>query len=498
MLIPKGYHPVTWTEILEKFRPAMPSLGPALYRHLNLPESAVLPRITALEQKALIQFALSPSGQPSVFIAPGTDQGFAPYASENEHAFANALVSFWDLTGKFDAKDGHIVSASTDVGGVPLGFIIRTPEKDLAVAASVAWTLRDKGLITEDEHGMFHGASKAQVMEWIRENGICDFCSVAQPSLATVHVDSFMLIPEVEHESIGGWAACDVCHQLILKNRRRDLLQRSIAANGKHSIAEMEQIAELALKDLHNRFWKVWDRARQAPELPKLVVPHWQMALDQKVNAINELKLFEQLSPSHPKIREIQWIDLQTDLTVLRLAEVYSFSAETMHAIITGSQSIPCESSLKSVEIPNVRAGWFWFAEPFPIASSPIASDTTAALLWSWATDTKTPTLRFSAYVIDEKGVKKKGQILPSGKWIWPVTLSFHEMLALNTQLYRDAYGPTGPFHREKYAIGEEGTLKVVAKMSLFFLMACLWFRQTVPGTKRKIDSVPDANTRSY
>lgn len=211
--------------------------------------------------------------------------------------------------------------------------------------------------------------------------------------------------------------------------------------------------------------------------------PHWQVALDRKMEAINGLKFIETLPQNHPYAAQINWMDLNDDLQALRAAEVYSFSLETMHAILTGAKSIPHESTLKSVEIPTARSGWFWFAEPFPLASSPIASDNTAAVLWAWDTHIDVPALRFSAYVMDEKGTSGvKSRVLPSTKWLWPLSFSFHEMIALNLKLYRQAYGPGGQYEKQAHIIGEEATMLVVAELSLFFLMSCLWFKQTVPG----------------
>jgi hypothetical protein len=580
MHLPQGFKPVTLEQMLQHFKVgAENALGHMLWEHMKLPESEVVPKIVSLEQRGLVQFAITDSGEPSLFIAPKTANGVNLYASDEEHAFADRMVSFWDTTGKFDPQQGEILSAT---GGK---YIVRTPEGPLSLAESVATKLWKLGLITENEQGQLIGPSKRQVQMWVDEHGICDFCSDPNPK-HVVMVPDFELLPGTPDQSTGGWAACNTCHQLVLENRRTDLARRAIEA------AQFGRFTAAAIQGLHKRFWnaydmkieaagtglalmdfiedriepemefenpKLQDRARRVEairkltgltqaemqalergdvlhsqtaqkltewkrkygvdtpanvkriaamldaavdsKLPPSTMPHWQEAVERKIEAINALKVVERLPKNHVKWSDIRWMDLTDDLAALRAAEVYSFSAETMHAIMTGAQSIPHESSLKSVELPSVRSGWFWFAEPFPVATSPLASDTTAALLWGWDTNHKAPTLRFSAYVIDDKQdgfgdihilnhVAKPpcGRVLPSTKWLWPIDLSFHEMMGLNTQLYRNAYGPDGPFANQPNLTGEEPTRKVIAELSLFFLMACLWFRQTVPGTKKKIE----------
>ena len=337
MRIPHGFTPVLLGEMLISF----PPLGDMLLEHLGMSQTEAAIQIADLERRGLAQFAVGPQGDPAVFIAAAIDQ-----ESEKDRTLAEKLVSFWDVTGKFNSQTGFMVSA-----------------------------------------------------------------------------DPF----KVEFKA-------------------------------------------------------------DPPKLPPSHVPHWQEAIDYRFKAIDELKIIEKLSPNHPKMGEIIWADMLEDLAALRGADTYSFSAETMHAIMTGAKSIPHESTLQSVEVPPTRAGWFWFAEPYPVACSPLTSDAASALLWWWDTrEENGPTLRFSLYTVDTK-TARRGQILPSTKWLWPLDFSFHEMIGLNTQMYRNAYGPGGPYEGKPHLSGENETLKVVGEMSLFFLMSCVWFRQTVPGTKKKID----------
>ena len=313
-----------------------------------------------------------------------------------------------------------------------------------------------------------------------------------------------------------------------------------------------------------------------APPLPDLV-PHWQRALDMKFKAMSSLAhilkaadegMFHfkdsvdlkdpeaiqrvlRLSQSQSELRNLGYDE---DVRLLKMAHAYSFNEETTAAIRQASSSIPHEAPLSSVDIPNRGAGWFWFKDPLPIASSPLASDRTHALLWGWSmAGTKSvkvpdkvlkrmspedrafimslcdkgdgsslsslvspsnieligevlkragvtpteldettipgpptiPTLVFSAYVIDEK---EKGELshlregpIPSTRWTWPLNMSFHEMIGVNSIGHRKLYEGKGPYADVPYKVGHDETMKVIAELSLFFMMACLWFKQTVP-----------------
>ncbi len=96
------------------------------------------------------------------------------------------------------------------------------------------------------------------------------------------------------------------------------------------------------------------------------------------------------------------------------------------------------------------------------------------------------PAIVFSAYVMDAKGqYVKAGTPGPSTRWHWPLSMTFDDMLAYNRAAHREDYGAEGERGGRPHLVGEDETLRCVAELSLFFVMACLWFRQTVPGTTK-------------
>ena len=247
------------------------------------------------------------------------------------------------------------------------------------------------------------------------------------------------------------------------------------------------------------------------------VLPHWQEALDRKFEAVATLQdlmkaggdgahffpeavdlkdneaVKRMVRMAHAK-QELKDLGIADDLRLLRQAQAYSFSADTEAAILEAARSIPHDMPLSSIEAPNAGAGWFWFSRPLEVAASPAASAFTHALLWAWGDTAHGPSLLFSAYVLDEldgKRSKTFGKLVPSTRWHWPWHMTFHEMLGLCAEGWRKNYGPGTALEHDQNVVGLEPTLKVIADLSMFFAMACVWFRQTVPGQpKRKVQPV--------
>lgn len=95
-----------------------------------------------------------------------------------------------------------------------------------------------------------------------------------------------------------------------------------------------------------------------------------------------------------------------------------------------------------------------------------------------------TPAIMFSAYVVDERGqVFRRGDPAPSTKWFWPLERTFSEMLQYNAAEWERAYGAGSPHEHDAHIMGKDATLRCIHELSLFFLMACLWFKQTVPAS---------------
>lgn len=245
---------------------------------------------------------------------------------------------------------------------------------------------------------------------------------------------------------------------------------------------------------------KAMARLLERPVLPPGHIPHWQVALNQKYAAmqwlqkavthadglvqhfpqsidLNDPAKLLKLTQRAQHLQEFQKMAYDEDVTHLRQAATYSFNGETMAAIRQGAESIPHESTLASVTLPRQAAGFFWFAEPFPVTSSSIVSDRTAALLWGWQEGGQLPepSLRLTAFVQEPDG-----RLLPSTKWIWPVSKSFHDMLALNGAAHQRLYGPGGKYEGMPNLVGLDDTMRCIAELSLFFLMSCVWMKQRV------------------
>jgi hypothetical protein len=204
------------------------------------------------------------------------------------------------------------------------------------------------------------------------------------------------------------------------------------------------------------------------------IVPHWQIAIEKKFEVLKLLRVVAASPGLQKSIIGGPGLvkSFHQDLTMLQLADVYSFSAETMYAILEASNSLPHDALLSSIETPGIGQGWFWFAEPLPIQTSDY-SHGVSALLWGWYGKEKDLRLRFSVFTVTHD----KDLLEPSAEWTWPSDMSFHDMVTYSQIQHRQLYGPGGDFEKVK-TFGEEKTIKAIADVSLFFLMCCVWFKQ--------------------
>ena len=87
---------------------------------------------------------------------------------------------------------------------------------------------------------------------------ICDFCSEPNPAWS-YPADNFIghAVGGIVAESIGAWAACEVCHELIAADNRAGLTKRSVstllAKQPALDVARIEVTGEL--RELHAKFF---------------------------------------------------------------------------------------------------------------------------------------------------------------------------------------------------------------------------------------------------
>lgn len=236
------------------------------------------------------------------------------------------------------------------------------------------------------------------------------------------------------------------------------------------------------------------------PPLPPLS-PHWQQALDAKFTMLGNLEgllagirartiafkdptdladrdAVTALMRRTDAVRAVQDLEYDKDVKFLRAAEAFSFGADPIVAIAEAAALLPRDAPLSSVEVPT-GAGWFWFSTPLPVAmTTSMPANVTHALLWGWdhVGDAQTVAMRFSGFVLDEKGAPS-----PATAWHWPLRMTFDEMLAFNRDLYRrDYFGPARRRVPVDVQLGEDGTIDAIAALSRFFLAACVWFKQKI------------------
>ena len=414
----------------------------------------------------------------------------------------------------FDVPDFDMPFAGTSTGGWaacgPCGeFVMAGKRKELFARAvdSLAFAKFTKGAI-QDLHNRFWRGLEMQGEAQGMAEGLAQFVENKLPTpdtLAATITDR-----DKRLEAISRLSGLTVVE-----------LEQVVAAGQSKEFGALPGPLVTKLVAWHKKFGQkidahaLLDLVGVRKPLP-VIVPHWQAALDAKFAAMTMLhsmlttakgiETFKESVDLNDKAgmqrlleiaahrQNLKALSVDEDYRILRSAQAYSFSAETEAAIREASQSIPHDAPLSSIETPNTGSGWFWFSDPLPIASAPVSSDYTHALLWAWTNGVPglpdQPALVFSAYVKNDKkdGLGGgDGKIYPSARWFWPLSMSFHDMLGYNTLLWRDVYGPGKPLEKDPNVIGEAHTRHTIADLSLFFVMACVWFRQTVPGQPKKI-----------
>lgn len=84
----------------------------------------------------------------------------------------------------------------------------------------------------------------------------CDFCSSFQPVWSYPAQDFIAVAEPIPQESLGGWAACDVCHSLIEQQKWQELADRSLRFLIKEhpEILLVRESARDQLIQIHQRF----------------------------------------------------------------------------------------------------------------------------------------------------------------------------------------------------------------------------------------------------
>lgn len=128
---------------------------------------------------------------------------------------------------------------------------------------SIGDELKQRGVIWQDRTGQWRiDAKNANVVEdRYRELACCDFCT-SRPVVWDVECEDF--IDALGNDSMGGWAACQECGDLVRRQSTKGLLERTIA----HSPLLDKAIArEVHIANLRE-FWKHYRGIRQIAPRP--------------------------------------------------------------------------------------------------------------------------------------------------------------------------------------------------------------------------------------
>lgn len=209
----------------------------------------------------------------------------------------------------------------------------------------------------------------------------------------------------------------------------------------------------------------------------------WMVALEKRLDAIKALEQVLAAAAAQPFEVSGQLVNMwRSDLKWLKRAETFDWSPTAIKACQAAAATIPCElTKLKFELTPPSSSGWWWFQEPIDGAAT-TTHKKISAITYRWG------------YELDEERVGKAGLIMtvyvmandlgqmlpvPTTVWAWYESETLHEMLARISREHDDRYGPGGVYEHAP-RVGKEGTLKLVANLSSFFIAACAWMEQKI------------------
>lgn len=152
---------------------------------------------------------------------------------------------------------------------------------------------------------------------------------------------------------------------------------------------------------------------------------------------------------------------------LLRRAETYAWTAETLVAILEASKTVPDTSTVSSVALPST-CGFWWFGQPHVC---PIM-----ALLWFMEPD--------NLFLSDFGGIERQNAVPPYyvDTLVWPLNRSIDRAIQ-NTQTIQTALTPVHESLTEAgippadLDLAKDVTQRIMARL---FLAGCVWLQQRI------------------
>jgi hypothetical protein len=449
--LPHGFVPHTFETFVAAFVSKVPDIAIRLAKLANPASTDAeigpgVETINRLQDAGLILFAERRSnGDPSFFVAAADD-----FTSQGDRLSADRMISYFDTSGTFDARNGDLV---VDSNGRHVGDAI------------------GGRLVTVKEWFDLSSSEIRKVQDDLRMSR-----RVLFEKLTDMEAKNFIALRMADGDD-------GVSAHILVKDA-------SVLSPQQRAIAE-----SLA------RLFGIWSRGSIDPaKQPERPGEHTYMrAIEAQFQAAADMaSVLETMKRKGTMLFEgIKASDLYAfDVVALRRADTFCWFPDPTHAVEGAAASLPTSVRMTR-DVTDAAFGWWYFTEPLDVSTVDVPSvgnPPVTALLWGWDTRTKSNEFGaahdehgvfFSAYVWSDptstSGVSRKGP-LPTLRFFWPENVTLERALTLARLEYEAKY-VTEQYGKPINApdlMSKEKTIAGIERLARFFAAGCLWVQQRV------------------
>lgn len=227
----------------------------------------------------------------------------------------------------------------------------------------------------------------------------------------------------------------------------------------------------------------------------------WREALDSQLLTLQSIEKLvstvEQRGINAPMSTTTLLSAWRTDIEMLKLAEPFYWSKETMNSALAASASLPGDSdfSMINVALPELCTVWWRFEEPLQIRTLDDDTRLIEALCFGWAALRTSPrdaegfvrpqhtSLVVTAFTAPTKdGHRVLPGLVPTQVFNWNHGLTLAGMMTHVHKEHQRKYGPGGQWSKLP-SISVDRFMAATEQLARFVLAACAWLSQTVLQT---------------
>jgi hypothetical protein len=390
--------------------------------------------IRRLETEGVIAFCRSEDGTPALFMAEEK-----AFASAEDAAIADRMVSYFEKNGTFDPKTGVI-------SGRALGDRIKGDPINVRQWADLS------GDELRKLSGDLNTSLKTVIatLEGMEQRGLLALKKLPDGVSAHILVKDFSALSPKEQAT-----ARAINRRFGGDSNGRIDLSKPVERPGEHTYMR-------AIESQYQAAAKMHDLASRTE--------------------VAGTMLFDNMSAA----------DLyHSDAKLLRRADTFCWFPDPMHAVEAAAASLPTTVRITR-DLTGGNTGWWFFSMPLDVITTDLTErkPPLAALLWAWDSRKKRTEFGdreefgviFSCYVWGD--LDDYSGLLPTTRWFWPENTSLQSMMQMTGREYDEKYSemkfgtPHNAYDVRRLDRGK--TLIACEHVTRFFAAGCLWVQQKI------------------